>query len=94
MRSFLSLLVFLIAALVAAAALAYPAWWLVGLISDQPIHRVMHRIAMLVAFIGLIWIFRAGSGEQRGTGLWLAASASSCASCSLDSFAARRSCCR
>lgn len=58
MRSFLVLLLFLAAALVAAAALAYPAWWLVGLISDQPIHRVMHRIAMLVAFIGLIFIFR------------------------------------
>jgi uncharacterized protein len=58
MRSFLGLLVFLALALVAAASLAYPAWWLVGFISDQPIHRVMHRIAMLVAFIGLIWLFR------------------------------------
>jgi len=58
MRSFLALLAFLAAALVVAAALAYPAWWLVGFISDQPIHRVMHRIAMLVAFIGLIFIFK------------------------------------
>lgn len=58
MRSFLALLAFLVAALIAAAALAYPAWWLVGFVSDQPIHRVMHRIAMLVAFIGLIFIFR------------------------------------
>jgi uncharacterized protein len=58
MRSFSLLVLFLALALVAAAALAYPAWWLVGLVSDQPIHRVMHRIAMLVAFIGLIWIFR------------------------------------
>jgi membrane protease YdiL (CAAX protease family) len=58
MRAFLSLLVFLALALVVAAGLAYPAWWLVGLVSDQPIHRVMHRIAMLVAFIGLIWLFR------------------------------------
>ncbi len=58
MRAFLGLLVFLALALVAAAALAYPAWWLVGFVSDQPIHRVMHRIAMLVALIGLIWIFR------------------------------------
>jgi membrane protease YdiL (CAAX protease family) len=58
MRAFFALLLFLAAALVVAAALAYPAWWLVGLISDQPIHRVMHRIAMLVAFIGLIFIFR------------------------------------
>jgi membrane protease YdiL (CAAX protease family) len=58
MRSFSLLVVFLALALVAAAALAYPAWLLVGFISDQPIHRVMHRIAMLVAFVGLIWIFR------------------------------------
>ncbi|HEY8538600.1 MAG TPA: hypothetical protein VIL28_07015, partial [Steroidobacteraceae bacterium] len=58
MRSFLSLIVFLIAALVVASALTYPAWLLVGLVSDQPIHRVMHRIAMLVAFIGLIFIFK------------------------------------
>lgn len=58
MRSFFALVLFLAAALVAAAALAYPAWWLVGLVSEQPIHRVMHRIAMLVAFIGLIVIFK------------------------------------
>lgn len=58
MRSFLLLLVFLAAALIVAGALAYPAWWLVGFVSDQPIHRVVHRIAMLVAFIGLIFIFK------------------------------------
>lgn len=58
MRSFFLLVLFLAAALVAASALAYPAWWLVGFVSDQPIHRVMHRIAMLVAFIGLIFIFK------------------------------------
>lgn len=58
MRSFVALVAFLAAALIVAAALAYPAWWLVGFISDQPIHRVMHRIAMLVAFVGLIFIFK------------------------------------
>jgi|JRYE01.1.fsa_nt_gb membrane protease YdiL (CAAX protease family) len=58
MRAFLSMVLFLAAALIAAAALAYPAWWLVGFVSDQPIHRVMHRVAMLVAFIGLIFIFK------------------------------------
>lgn len=58
MRAFFLMVLFLGAALVAASALAYPAWWLVGFISDQPIHRVMHRIAMLVAFIGLIFIFK------------------------------------
>ena len=72
MRSFLSLIVFLIAALVVASALTYPAWLLVGLVSDQPIHRVMHRIAMLVAFIGLIFIFkrwRVANKEALGYGL-------------------------
>ena len=58
MRAFALLLLFLAVALVGAAVLAYPAWWLVGLISDQPIHRVMHRIAMLIAAIGLIFIFK------------------------------------
>jgi uncharacterized protein len=72
MRAFLGLLVFLALALVAAAALAYPAWWLVSFVSEQPIHRVMHRIAMLVAFIGLIWIFRywqVANKESLGYGL-------------------------
>lgn len=72
MRAFFLLVLFLAAALVAASALAYPAWWLVGLISDQPIHRVMHRIAMLVAFIGLIFIFRrwqVANKEALGYGL-------------------------
>jgi uncharacterized protein len=72
MRSFFLLVAFLVLALVAASALAYPAWWLVSLISDQPIHRVMHRIAMLVAFIGLIWIFRrwnVANKEALGYGL-------------------------
>ena len=72
MRVFLGLLVFLTLALVAAAALAYPAWWLVSFVSEQPIHRVMHRIAMLVAFIGLIWLFRywqVGNKESLGYGL-------------------------
>lgn len=58
MRAFLTMLLFLAAALVVAAVLTYPAWWLVTLISDQPVHRVMHRIAMLVAFVGLIVIFK------------------------------------
>jgi hypothetical protein len=35
--------------LVVAAALTYPAWLLVGLVSIEPVHRVMHRIAMLIA---------------------------------------------
>jgi uncharacterized protein len=72
MRSFLELLLFLTLALVVAAALTYPAWLLVALVSEQPIHRVMHRIAMLVALIGLIWLFRhwqVANKEALGYGL-------------------------
>lgn len=58
MRSFVAVLALLAASLVAAALLAYPTWLLVGLISDQPIHRVMHRVAMLCALVGLIWLVR------------------------------------
>jgi membrane protease YdiL (CAAX protease family) len=36
----------------------YPAWWLVSLISIEPVHRVMHRIAMLIALIGLVVLTR------------------------------------
>jgi membrane protease YdiL (CAAX protease family) len=55
MRPFLSVLAVLALALLVAAVLAYPAWWLVAQISVQPIHRVAHRVAMLAAFAGLIW---------------------------------------
>lgn len=58
MRAFAAVLALLVAALVAAALVAYPAWLLVGLISDQPIHRVMHRVAMLCALFGFIWLVR------------------------------------
>lgn len=58
MRSFAAVFALLAASLLAAAVLAYPAWLLVGMISDQPIHRVMHRVAMLCALFGLIWLFR------------------------------------
>lgn len=58
MRSFAAVLVLFAASLLAAAALAYPAWLLVCLIDDQPIHRVLHRIAMLFALPGFIWLVR------------------------------------
>jgi membrane protease YdiL (CAAX protease family) len=45
-------------ALVLAAALTYPAWLLVGLVSVEPVHRVMHRVAMLLALIGLVVLTR------------------------------------
>lgn len=58
MRAFVLVLALLGGALLAAAALAYPAWLLVGLAAEQPIHRVMHRIAMLIALLGLVYLWR------------------------------------
>ena len=58
MRAFLTVLGLIALSLLIAAVLAYPTWRLVELVDDQPIHRVMHRIAMLCVLIGLIWIFR------------------------------------
>lgn len=58
MRPFAAVLALFAAALLAAALLAYPAWSLVVLIDDQPIHRVLHRIAMLFVLFGLIWLVR------------------------------------
>lgn len=58
MRIFALFLALLMAALIGAAALTYPAWLLVELVSEQPVHRVMHRVAMLLALIGLIVLTR------------------------------------
>ncbi len=58
MRSFLLFLVLLAAALIVASALTYPAWLLVATISVEPVHRVMNRLAMLFALIGLIYLTR------------------------------------
>ena len=58
MRVFALFVVLLAGSLLAAAVLAYPAWWLVSFISIEPVHRVMHRIAMLLALIGLVVLTR------------------------------------
>ncbi|MGH8184985.1 MAG: CPBP family intramembrane glutamic endopeptidase [Steroidobacteraceae bacterium] len=58
MRAFLLFLALLTGALVVAAVLTYPAWLLVGTISVEPVHRVMNRVAMLLALIGLIVLTR------------------------------------
>lgn len=58
MRSLTAVLVIIAVSLLVAAGLAYPAWELLGLLWQQPIHRVMHRIAMLVSTLGFIWLFR------------------------------------
>jgi uncharacterized protein len=58
MRSFYRLVAMMAASLLAAAVLAYPAWLVVGLVAEQPLHRVFERLAMVVALIGLIWLLR------------------------------------
>ena len=58
MRTFLLFVALLAGSLVGAAALTYPTWLLVGLVSIEPVHRVMHRVAMLLALIGLVMLTR------------------------------------
>jgi uncharacterized protein len=58
MRTFFLFVLLLAAALIVASAVTYPAWLLVGLVSVEPVHRVMNRIAMLLALIGLVMLTR------------------------------------
>lgn len=58
MRSFGWFVALLVGALLVAAVLTYPAWLLVSLVSIEPVHRVMHRIAMLIALVGLVVLTR------------------------------------
>jgi membrane protease YdiL (CAAX protease family) len=58
MRSFYRLVAMMAASLLAAAVLAYPGWLAVGLVASEPFHRVLERIAMGVALVGLIWMLR------------------------------------
>jgi hypothetical protein len=72
MRSFALFVALLVGALLVASVLTYPAWWLVSLISIEPVHRVMHRIAMLIALIGLVVLTRRlglSNKESMGYGL-------------------------
>jgi uncharacterized protein len=58
MRAFALFVALLLGALLVAAVFTYPAWWLVSLVSIEPVHRVMHRIAMLLALVGLVVLTR------------------------------------
>lgn len=72
MRAFALFVALLAGSLVLAAALTYPAWLLVGLVSIEPVHRVMNRVAMLIALVGLIVLTRRlglSSREAMGYGL-------------------------
>jgi membrane protease YdiL (CAAX protease family) len=57
-RTFALFVALLALSLLLAAALTYPAWLLVGTVSVEPVHRVMNRLAMLIAFVGLILLTR------------------------------------
>jgi membrane protease YdiL (CAAX protease family) len=57
-RTFALFVALLAAALIAAATLTYPAWLLVGTVSVEPVHRVMNRLAMLIALVGLVVLTR------------------------------------
>lgn len=72
MRAFALFVALLAGSLVLAAALTYPAWLLVGMISIEPVHRVMNRVAMLIALIGLVLLTRRlglSNRESMGYGL-------------------------
>ena len=58
MRTFALFVALLALALLLAAALTYPAWLLVGTVSVEPVHRVMNRLAMLIALVGLVVLTR------------------------------------
>lgn len=72
MRTFFIFIALLAGSLIVASALTYPAWLLVGTISVEPVHRVMNRIAMLLALIGLVFLTRRlglSNRESMGYGL-------------------------
>lgn len=72
MRAFVLFVALLAGSLLVAAVLTYPAWWLVGLISIEPVHRVMHRIAMLLALLGLVVLTRRlGLSDKQSLGYGL-----------------------
>jgi membrane protease YdiL (CAAX protease family) len=71
-RTFALFVALLAASLIVAAALTYPVWLLVGAVSVEPVHRVMNRLAMLIALIGLIVLtrrLRLSHGSALGYGL-------------------------
>lgn len=58
MRTFALFVALLAFSLLLAAALTYPTWLLVGTVSVEPVHRVMNRLAMLIALVGLVLLTR------------------------------------
>ena len=72
MRTFALFVALLAGSLVLAAALTYPAWLLVGTVSVEPVHRVMNRLAMLFALVGLVVLTRRlGLSDRKALGYGL-----------------------
>jgi membrane protease YdiL (CAAX protease family) len=58
MRAFLIFTLFIVACLLAAAALFYPAWLGVSAVAEIPPHKLLTRLAKVVAAIGLVLLLR------------------------------------
>jgi len=58
MQTFLKFVALLAGALIVAALVAWPAWQLVAVISVEPFHRVLQRVAMLIALVGFYVLAR------------------------------------
>lgn len=67
MRIFALFVCLLAGSLVIAAAVAVPVWSLVTLVSDQPLHRVLNRLAMLATLVGLFFLTRRLGLADRNT---------------------------
>lgn len=73
LRVYLAFLVFLAAALVAAAALFYPVWAGVSALSDLPAHKLLPRLAKLLAVIALVtFLKRLDLWDRRSLGYGVA----------------------
>jgi membrane protease YdiL (CAAX protease family) len=58
MRAFLVFTLFIAACLLAAAALFYPAWLGISALAEIPPHKLLPRLAKVVAAIGLVLLLR------------------------------------
>lgn len=65
MSAFLRFFALLGLSLLSAALIAYPVWLAVGLIAVEPFHRVMQRVAMLFALLGLVMMVRRSGLSNR-----------------------------
>src|SRR5262245_29932671 len=67
MRAFLIFLALFALAAFISGLISYPAWLLVGVFADKPIHRVMARVGTLVLAIMTVVILRRMGLANRAT---------------------------